>query len=288
MKTISTWSFAAMLVVGGGTSATNAAEFIVSGEFRNVLTTAGLEPIGEVLVSDFESIESSDPGFFVASADALAAVKLAGGTAVASTVASQFSSITTSLLHAAGNFSATIATPGGAGGSTEAFNIYNVGFSLTGDSPSTVSLTGMAVGGPVEFLQRSTVKIFITTLTQQHFFATTEALAPGETLVLNELIELPPGGYSMQVVGNVFLSTGLASVPFPETELTGAFDLKLKIVDELAPADLNGDGHVDGLDLAILLGEWGRCGAGEPCPADLNGDGTVNGMDLAELLSQWG
>ena len=50
-------------------------------------------------------------------------------------------------------------------------------------------------------------------------------------------------------------------------------------------ADLNGDGEVNGADLAILLGDWG---AGKGSPADLNGDGTVNGADLAILLGAWG
>jgi hypothetical protein len=48
-------------------------------------------------------------------------------------------------------------------------------------------------------------------------------------------------------------------------------------------ADLNGDGVVNGADLAILLGAWGGGG-----PADLNGDGVVNGADLAILLGAWG
>ncbi len=49
------------------------------------------------------------------------------------------------------------------------------------------------------------------------------------------------------------------------------------------PADLNGDGSVDGVDLGILLGNWGGSG-----PADLSGDGTVDGVDLGILLGNWG
>jgi len=48
------------------------------------------------------------------------------------------------------------------------------------------------------------------------------------------------------------------------------------------PADLNGDGVVNGADLGILLSAWGQAG-----PGDLNGDGTVNGADLGVLLSSW-
>jgi Dockerin type I domain len=52
--------------------------------------------------------------------------------------------------------------------------------------------------------------------------------------------------------------------------------------------DLNGDGVVSGLDLALLLGQWGRCPATGGCAADLDGSGVVNGLDLAMLLAAWG
>ena len=49
------------------------------------------------------------------------------------------------------------------------------------------------------------------------------------------------------------------------------------------PADLTGDGIVDGVDLAVLLAAWGVAGH----PADINGDGVVDGLDLAVLLARW-
>lgn len=72
-----------------------------------------------------------------------------------------------------------------------------------------------------------------------------------------------------------------------------------------SPADLNEDGQVDGVDLAILLALWGPCPPSLPgppagprggstdsaiasCFADLNGDGIINGVDLAMLLADWG
>lgn len=48
--------------------------------------------------------------------------------------------------------------------------------------------------------------------------------------------------------------------------------------------DINGDGVVDGIDLAIILGAWGNGGG----PADLDGDGDVSGSDLAIILGAWG
>ena len=53
------------------------------------------------------------------------------------------------------------------------------------------------------------------------------------------------------------------------------------------PADLTGDGSVNGADLSALLAAWGPCASGD-CSADLTGDGVVNGGDLAVLLSSWG
>jgi probable HAF family extracellular repeat protein len=70
-------------------------------------------------------------------------------------------------------------------------------------------------------------------------------------------------------------------------------------IDPSNPADLNGDGTVNGFDLALLLGAWGRCppslpgppveqGGGSSCPADLDASESVNGFDLAILLAAWG
>lgn len=47
--------------------------------------------------------------------------------------------------------------------------------------------------------------------------------------------------------------------------------------------DLNSDGTVDALDLAILLGAWGQAGIG-----DLDDSGAVDAVDLSVLLGAWG
>jgi hypothetical protein len=54
---------------------------------------------------------------------------------------------------------------------------------------------------------------------------------------------------------------------------------------ELQPGDLNADGVVDGVDLGMLLAQWG---APAPQPGDLNDDGEVDGIDLGILLANWG
>jgi hypothetical protein len=58
-------------------------------------------------------------------------------------------------------------------------------------------------------------------------------------------------------------------------------------IDVPCPADLNGDGAVDGVDLGALLGAWGPCPSAA-CPADFNADGAVDGIDLGFLLGAWG
>jgi hypothetical protein len=50
------------------------------------------------------------------------------------------------------------------------------------------------------------------------------------------------------------------------------------------PADLNGDGHVDSLDLQVVLDNWHRVHSS----ADMNADGVVNNHDLQVLLENWG
>ncbi len=49
------------------------------------------------------------------------------------------------------------------------------------------------------------------------------------------------------------------------------------------PADITGDGAVDGADLATLLGNWANAGVG-----DFDRSGAVDGADLATLLGSWG
>jgi hypothetical protein len=50
--------------------------------------------------------------------------------------------------------------------------------------------------------------------------------------------------------------------------------------------DITGNGFVDGVDLAAVLGSWGA--SGSKAGADLDGDGIVGGTDLAIVLGSWG
>jgi hypothetical protein len=54
----------------------------------------------------------------------------------------------------------------------------------------------------------------------------------------------------------------------------------------IVPGDLNGDGHVDLTDLAMLLADYG-CNTA-PCAGDTDGDGDTDLVDLATLLANFG
>jgi hypothetical protein len=71
---------------------------------------------------------------------------------------------------------------------------------------------------------------------------------------------------------------------------SGTADLVSTLTLSVSPicfGDISGNGTVDGIDLAAVLGAWGTSGKGE-FPADVNGDGTVDGSDLAIVLGGWG
>ncbi|RLS45914.1 MAG: hypothetical protein DWH86_04200 [Planctomycetota bacterium] len=107
--------------------------------------------------------------------------------------------------------------------------------------------------------------------------ATGIGATPGSVRVRFDPTGLTPGVY-----------TAAATIAVSDENVPGA--TAAQIVATLSatigggnPADLNGDGLVNGADLGILLAGWGA-----PGPADLDHDGTVGGSDLAILLGLWG
>ena len=98
--------------------------------------------------------------------------------------------------------------------------------------------------------------------------------ALGRSILQSTAIDIGPAGFDIEFgFGRIDLAACLQAVQ--ETLPS--------------PADLNVDGVVDGLDLGILLGQWGPCGSCDPttCPADIDGDCTVSGTDLGILLAEW-
>ncbi len=102
---------------------------------------------------------------------------------------------------------------------------------------------------------------------------------------------LPPGVTFADVLAGVDALTFTTLQPGYFFGFTD-FDLRLDNISIARttsnPADLNGDGVVDGADLTILLAAWGPCPTKGACNADLDGNGAIDGADLATLLAAWG
>lgn len=62
-------------------------------------------------------------------------------------------------------------------------------------------------------------------------------------------------------------------------------DSQIQLSQVFDPADLNQDGYVDGLDLGILLGNWGT--STTPDMGELDGTSPIDGLDLGILLGAW-
>lgn len=143
-----------------------------------------------------------------------------------------------------------------------------------------------------------------------------ETLEPGETLAIewisdhiapivaaDLLLSLDGGASFPTTIAGSIADSGLVEWTVPETP-SGSARVRVVVRDAAGrtgtaeggdftiagkvpghPADLDGNGVVDGADLALLLSAWGTCGA---CPEDLTGDGLVDGADLGILLAAWG
>ena len=74
---------------------------------------------------------------------------------------------------------------------------------------------------------------------------------------------------------------------------SGVPSVNVNEIDRVEPpactfADFNGDGVVDAIDLAYILGYWGPCSGGSCTSFDLNDDGEVGSADLGILFISWG
>ena len=120
-------------------------------------------------------------------------------------------------------------------------------------------------------------------------------------------VHSPSGQIPITLSGTISMVKGVATLgslsmseyvfPFPPDSLPAgvtaanhyirplfqASDVLVGPMHVVIPPDINGDGSVDGADLAILLSNWGAIGG----PADINHDQAVNGMDLGMLLGAW-
>lgn len=108
---------------------------------------------------------------------------------------------------------------------------------------------------------------------------------PDASLALADSAVLDAGIYRIKVSA---WSSGLGSPGWP-TYLGGSSHASVTCV-ATGPADISGDGTINSIDLAKLLGDWGAVADGSPfgASADIDRDGEVGALDLAILLGAWG
>ena len=78
-------------------------------------------------------------------------------------------------------------------------------------------------------------------------------------------------------------ATGTIGLFKPGTPTSATMAIKAPQAGSTNPADINGDGAVNGLDLTQIVSQWGSTGGS----GDVNGDGAVNGSDLGVILAAW-
>lgn len=66
--------------------------------------------------------------------------------------------------------------------------------------------------------------------------------------------------------------------------------IKFPLLIPPCQGDFDGDGDVDGSDLAVFAADFGRtdCASGPPCEGDFDNDGDVDGSDLAVFAADFG
>ena len=71
--------------------------------------------------------------------------------------------------------------------------------------------------------------------------------------------------------------------PYPGVLYSSSVDLGL----EPLPGDVDDNGYVGGVDLTIIITNWGMSPATR-LEGDLSGDDTVSGLDYTEVITYWG
>ena len=189
-------------------------------------------------------------------------VPVDGGSLTTATATQGAPAYGTATANAQGSFDFTLAVP-----VTIAVAGTAAGQPFDSASPGVLALTGrIAIAG-------GQATVTAQASTQESSVLPAPAPIAGVPFPLPTV--LPPGS-----TANLLLSG-----TFSDGTVSTAATINLAAVGprEARPADLNGDGAVNGDDLGQLLAAWGSSGL-----ADLNLDGVVDGNDLGQLLADWG
>jgi hypothetical protein len=101
---------------------------------------------------------------------------------------------------------------------------------------------------------------------------------PLMSLTLRAPVDAEPGSHFFVVAYPDLLTDGFTPVDIESGSL-----ITVSIANSGVVGDLSGDGVVNSVDLAILLGNWGVSG-----PGDLDESGVIDSADLALLIGAWG
>ena len=190
------------------------------------------------------------------------------------------------------HFGSVIANGGtlGGGGVIDADVVVGSATIAPGDGIGTLT-----VQGAVAFAANGTLAVTIGSA-ERDLLAVTGALACAGTIAVSLADGFTPAiGDSFVVVTcgtrSATFAAAVAATPLPSdrrwTIQHNPTSVTLVVVPALPCAgDLDLDGAVGPVDLALLLGTWGTDGS--PSGADINEDGLVSAPDLAILLGAWG
>lgn len=115
-------------------------------------------------------------------------------------------------------------------------------------------------------------------------FDFTQAAGAGE--LLNVWVRAP---LDVPVGSTIFIAArpDLFSNGFQVIPVAPGIPLRVEISEEASPRDIDGDGRVNGIDLAILLSAWDMQSPVGQADGDINGDGYIDAIDLSYLLAAW-
>lgn len=172
--------------------------------------------------------------------------------------------------------------------------VTNGGVVAPGNSAGKLSIIGSYAQQPAGTLEIELGGLLAGT--QHDWLAVDGAAVLGGSLLvtlINQFQPTPGQQFVVLTAGSVSGQFSNVVAPTGMSVVYGPSEVRLIFVAaECVPADLNCDETVNGLDLALLLGQWMGKSAYAPCPpaatADLNADCKINGLDLALLLGAWG
>lgn len=151
--------------------------------------------------------------------------------------------------------------------------------------PVDVTAAGTALGQPFATTSQGvlvlagsfSIKGNVLTMSTQGSVNETVAVPPPPPLVAApfDLPTVLPAGQVAHLLISATFAAGTSTT-------TGSTSLQVSGSRVLGTGDINGDGSVNGADLAELLTGWGL-----PGPTDLNASGSTDGADIVLLLVNW-